>query len=62
MGDNVEPLAIPAQYFTPHLVAFVGRNLALEAALDSAEHDANGALNGEVGLGIKDELGLRVLR
>lgn len=60
MCRDVEPFSIPAQNTAPHLVVLVSRDLALEAALHGAEHDANGALDGLVGLGVENDLVLGV--
>lgn len=60
MCRDVEPFSIPAQNTAPHLVVLVSRDLALEAALHGAEHDANGALDGLVGFGVENDLVLGV--
>lgn len=60
--DDVHPLTVPTQDLAPHLIALVSGNLALEAALDGAEHDAHGALDGLAGLGVEDQLCLLVAR
>jgi hypothetical protein len=60
MGDDVQPLAVPAQHARPHLEGLVDANLALEAALHAAEHDAPAAEDG-VAAGVEDELLLGVV-
>lgn len=60
MGDDVQPLAVPAQHARPHLEGLVDANLALEAALHAAEHDAPAAEDG-IALGVEDELLLGVV-
>ena len=66
LGDKVRedehPLAIPAEYAAPQLVPAVGRHLLLEAALDSAEEDTQGTLDGLVGLGVEDQAAAGVVR
>lgn len=60
--DDVHPLAVPAQDLGPHLVRLVRRHLLLEAALDGAEEDAQGPLDGRARRGVQHELALRVVR
>lgn len=62
MRHNVRPLAVPAEDATPHFVGAVRANLALEAARDGAQHDAERAAGGLAGLGIEHDLEARVGR
>lgn len=62
VGDDVQPLSVPGEHATPHLESTVCGNLALEAALDGAEHDADGALDRGARLRVQDDLSLRVAR
>lgn len=46
MRDDVDPLSVPSEQARPHLVFLVRADLALEATVYAAEHDAPLALCG----------------
>lgn len=61
MCDDEEPLAIPAQHTTPHLVGAIAGDLALETAFDGAEGDTEGTFEGSASGRIEDEASLFIL-